>query len=154
ISLRLDNNTTGQTFGSEDYYYDPASTFTISGSSFTSKSEVWVDASGTNNWSYNTTAPTGSFWISGKTYWVKARAIDNAGNIETVGNTATGNYFIVTLPASQLQVVVDTTTHITAGTSRDIIVRALDNGGSVSVNYTGTVGFSMDGAAGPETSGS
>ena len=68
-----------------------------------------------------------------------------AGNVETVGNVGNGNNFIVTLPASQLQVIVDTTTAITAGNSRNITVNALDNSGNVAITYTGTVQFSIDG---------
>jgi len=80
--------------------------------------------------------------------------VDRAGNIQTVGSIGNGNAFIVTLPASQLQVIVTTTTAITAGTGRDITVKALDNGGNIAITYTGTINFNMDAGAGPETPGS
>ena len=125
ISLRLDNAPTSQTPGSEDFYFDPSSYSIVNTSSFTSTSEVWIDASGTTNWSY----ATAGIWKSGKRYWAKARAIDRDGNVQTNISIGNGNNFIVSLPASAFQVIVDTTTSpITAGTSRNITVNAVDNG--------------------------
>src|ERR1019366_5794251 len=54
ISLRLDNPPTSQTAGAEDYYLDPSSWSVVLNSSFTSKTEKWIDASGTLNWSFDT----------------------------------------------------------------------------------------------------
>jgi len=51
-------------------------------------------------------------------------------------------------------VLVDTSTAITAGTSRNITVNALDNGGNIAITYTGTVQLSIDGGVGPESPGS
>jgi len=53
-----------------------------------------------------------------------------------------------------LQVIVDTNTSIVAGNSRDITVKALDNGGNVAITYTEPSAFVIDGGAGPESSGS
>ena len=104
ISLRLDNAPTSQTAGAEDFYLDPSSYSLVKQSSFTSTSEVWIDASGTTNWNF----ATAGIWKSGNRYWAKARAIDRAGNTQTVPSIGNGNIFIVTLPASALQVIVDT----------------------------------------------
>ena len=133
-------------------WYDPTTFNAVNQSSFSSVTQVWFDATGTTNWSYPPGGQTIT-WISGKHYVLQARAKDRAGNIETNGNIGSGNSFIITLPASQLQVVVDTTTPIVAGTSRDITVTALDNGGNVAITYTGTVGFTID-SGGPETTAS
>ncbi len=156
ISLRLDNAPTGQSAGPEDYFYNPSSFNAVNNSSFsrvgTDEANSWLDASGTLNWSYS----SNSIWISGKRYWAKARSIDNAGNIESNSDIGNGNNFIVTLPADHLQVIVDTTTNITAGTSRDITVNALDNANGVALSYNGTVGFSIanpDATIGPESAG-
>src|SRR5439155_7786978 len=132
----------------EDFYLDPSSYSAVNHTSFTSTTEVWIDATGTNNWSY----VTSGIWTSGKQYFAKSRSVDRAGNIQTVGSTGNGNGFIVTLPASQLQVIVTTTTAIVAGSGRDITVKALDNGANVAITFTGAINFSID-AGGPESPG-
>jgi len=55
------------------------------GTDWTAVSEVWLDAIGTTVWTY--TAPA---WTDGKTYLIRSRAIDNAGNVEIPG---AGNSF-------------------------------------------------------------
>ena len=142
ISLRLDNAPTSQTAGSEDFYLDPSSYSIVNQSSFTSTSEVWIDASGSTNWNFATTG----IWKSGKRYWAKARAIDRAGNVQTNTSIGNGNNFIVSLPASAFQVIVDTSSPITAGTSRNITVNAVDSATppNISITFIGTVQFSID----------
>ncbi len=133
-------------FDQDDNLYLDSTTLT-----FTSGSQEWIQAVGTDNWSY---PPNGQsiIWISGKHYVLQARVTDRAGNVESAGNIGSGNTFIVTAPASKLQVIVDTTTpNFVAGTSRDIIVKALDNSNNVAITYTGQVSFQMDNGFGPET---
>jgi len=50
------------------------------GTGFSSAIEVWLSASSTESWSYNTTAVV---WTSGSSYVIKSRATDEVGNVET-----------------------------------------------------------------------
>ncbi|MEW6041814.1 MAG: fibronectin type III domain-containing protein, partial [Elusimicrobiota bacterium] len=94
--------------------------------------EVFISVSGTNNWTYKTGELPDS-----KTYFVKVRGLDKAGNVQQLISTCTFTYIA---PASHFA-ITGINEPLPAGTTTGITFEVKNKNNNRVINYTGTVKF-------------
>ncbi|MBI5244339.1 MAG: carboxypeptidase regulatory-like domain-containing protein [Elusimicrobia bacterium] len=120
---------------------------------------VWVQApfmDALGNWQYTGLAcpvpnPTNlPCWMRGQPHVVWSRAVDNAGNIQSVVSAGAKHNIAAPAVSFGLSVSADPAQ---AGTTVDLTVEAKDDIGARAMGYNGTVRFYADPGAGPESMG-
>jgi hypothetical protein len=126
IKCTIDNDNIDGSEKGNDYW---------SGSTWDSD-EVWLLASGTEQWSYNT---SNILWSTGNQYSIRSRAVDKKGNAEEPGHGI--SFFFDEQKPEHISIQINNNDEFTTITEVGLFLQASDVGSGVS-----EMSFSLDGS--------